>query len=371
MADRFPGRVGLQQRILPSYRAPFFDLLAGACEGGLSVFAGQATPREGVNAAAGLRAAQHHPAKNHHFRTPGDRWYFCWQSGLLDWLSEWDPEILIMEANPRYLSSPRGLRWMRRRNRPVIGWGLGAPAGRGALEGARLRRQVQFLRQFEALVTYSGQGAEEFKSLGIDPARIFVAPNAVAPRPKETVMRPLPGDGRPLNVLFVGRLVERKQVDRLILACELLPRSLQPRLVVVGDGPARPELETLARSHYPNTTFAGAVHGPELSQHYVSADLFVLPGTGGLAIQEAMSFGLPVIVGRGDGTQTDLVRPENGWNAAGGSPQDLANTLQLALEDPHRLRRMGAESYRIVHEEINLEEMVRVFVRVLNEFAPR
>ena len=41
-ARRFPGRLGLQQRVLPAYRAPFFDLLAGACQGGLSVFAGEA-----------------------------------------------------------------------------------------------------------------------------------------------------------------------------------------------------------------------------------------------------------------------------------------------------------------------------------------
>ena len=43
--------------------------------------------------------------------------------------------------------------------------------------------------------------------------------------------------------------------------------------------------------------------------HFAGADLFVLPGTGGLAVQEAMSYALPVIVAKGDGTQEDLVRP--------------------------------------------------------------
>ena len=33
---RFPGRLAVQQRVLPTYRAPFFDLLASACDGGVS-----------------------------------------------------------------------------------------------------------------------------------------------------------------------------------------------------------------------------------------------------------------------------------------------------------------------------------------------
>ena len=47
----------------------------------------------------------------------------------------------------------------------------------------------------------------------------------------------------------------------------------------------------------------------------------MLPGTGGLAVQQAMAHGLPVIVAQGDGTQDDLVRPENGWQIP---PDDLA-----------------------------------------------
>ncbi len=48
--------------------------------------------------------------------------------------------------------------------------------------------------------------------------------------------------------------------------------------------------------------------GRNLDSYFSSADLFVLPGTGGLAVQEAMSHGLPVIMGQGDGTNDDLVR---------------------------------------------------------------
>jgi len=120
----------------------------------------------------------------------------------------------------------------------------------------------------------------------------------------------------------------------------------------------------LARSIYPTAEFPGAKHGVELAPYFTAADLFVLPGTGGLAVQEAMSYGLPVVMGQGDGTNDDLVRPANGWQIS--SPEALAGVLQEALGDVSRLRAMGAESYRIVSEEINLEKMVGVFMEALN-----
>jgi glycosyltransferase involved in cell wall biosynthesis len=91
-----------------------------------------------------------------------------------------------------------------------------------------------------------------------------------------------------------------------------------------------------------------------------------LPGTGGLAVQEAMSYGLPVIVAKGDGTQDDLVRDGNGWQI---QPEDygaLVATMKNALSDMARLRKMGEESFRIVSEEINIQKMVEVFVDALN-----
>jgi glycosyltransferase involved in cell wall biosynthesis len=164
--------------------------------------------------------------------------------------------------------------------------------------------------------------------------------------------------------LFVGRLQVRKRVDALLHACAQL--GSQPRLVIVGDGPEREVLQAIAREVYPRTEFAGARHGAELAPYFKEADLFVLPGTGGLAIQEAMSYGLPVIVAQGDGTQDDLVRPENGWQIPPNDFGALLSTMKDALADVARLRRMGQESYRIVQKEINIQKMVDVFVSALN-----
>jgi len=141
------------------------------------------------------------------------------------------------------------------------------------------------------------------------------------------------------------------------------------RLVIVGDGPQRITLETLAQEIYPSAVFVGARHGAELKPYFAEADIFVLPGTGGLAVQEAMSYGLPIIVAQGDGTQDDLVRKENGWQIPPDDFSSLVSTMKDALSDVARLRRMGDESYRIVKEEINTGRMVEVFVGALNSLA--
>jgi glycosyltransferase involved in cell wall biosynthesis len=366
MSLRFLGRLALQQRVLPGYRMPFFDLLAQACQGGLSLFAGLPRAGEGIASADKLQFADYKLAHNLHWF--GGPFYLCYQKGLIPWLAGWEPDALIVETNPRYLATPSAVKWMQARGRKVIGWGLGAPPLSGSLAGFRQMRWRRFLRQFDALIAYSQRGAEEYAALGFPRGKIFVATNAVSPRPIDRPsVRPATLINGPV-LLFVGRLQARKRVDFLLRACAALGEEvgLRPRLVIVGDGPEKAELVSLAKRVYPSAEFVGARHGAKLKPYFKEADLFVLPGTGGLAVQEAMSHGLPVLVAKGDGTQDDLVRNGNGWQVPPDDYPALLETLRLALSDVARLREMGRESLRIVTEEINLEKMVEVFVTALN-----
>ncbi len=363
----FSGRLAVQQRVLPGYRAAFFEILAEICTGGLSVFAGDPKPEEQITSVRKLSVGQYFPAVNHHFLKVSSPFYQCRQPGILEWLEGWDPEALIVEANPRYPSTRRAVDWMHSRGRPVLGWGLGAVPLSGLLKTWRLRSRHKFLRRLDGIIAYSLQGAQEYQAVGFSPERVFVAPNAVARKPTaRPPIRPQILSEQP-RLLFVGRLQQRKRIDLLLKACAGLSPDLQPRLSIVGDGPARAELEVLSNEFYPQAEFVGALFGPELDRLFFEADLFVLPGTGGLAVQEAMSHGLPVIVARGDGTQGDLVRPQNGWIIPSDDLNTLTAALHDALADPSRLRRMGDESYRIVSEEINLENMAASFVHALNE----
>lgn len=365
----FSGRIALQQRVLPAYRAPFFEALSDACDGGLSLFAGQPLDLEQIAVSESLENAEFYLTRNLHFRHPGSPLYLCWQQGILTWLESRRPDTLIVEANPRYASTRLAIDWMKRRGKPVLGWGLGAPPAHGLFGAVRQWRRRGFLDRLDAIIAYSQRGAEEYCDAGFPEERIFVAKNAVAPAPKSPApARPALLEGRP-KALFVGRLQARKRIDLLLHACAQLPEPMQPSLWVVGDGPARGDFQMLANEIYPRAEFLGSRYGEALEGFFTAADIFILPGTGGLAVQQAMSFGLPVIVAQGDGTQDDLVRAGNGWRIPAGDQKALTAAMLAAFSDTPRLRQMGLESYRIVSQEVNIEQMVTVFLQALHSVS--
>src|SRR6266487_4156694 len=205
--NHFQGKLAVQQRVLPNYRAPFFDLLASACDGGMSLFTGLPRPSEGITTTDQLQITNYHLGQNVHLF--GGSRYLCYQRGLIDWLENWNPDALIVEANPRYLSTPSAVKWMHKRDRLVIGWGLGVPP----VHGIRERGRIAFLRQFDALISYSQRGADEYANLSFPLDNLFIAHNSVSGSPTWLMPdRPDAFNERPC-VLFVGRLQFRKNVD--------------------------------------------------------------------------------------------------------------------------------------------------------------
>jgi glycosyltransferase involved in cell wall biosynthesis len=348
---RFNGTVALQQRVFPSYRLAFFRLLTQSFKE-FSLFAGNPREDEVILSAEEAHGINLTRARNIHLSR--GKSYICLQTNLKDWLTAQDPDVLILEANPRYLSNRVAMRWMRERSRPVLGWGLGAPS---ALPALMRNLRNRYLRRFDAMISYSSSGAEQYMRAGLPEDRVFIATNAVAAAPARIPARV--SYGGPMRVLFVGRLQTRKRVDLLLRACANL--EPKPELTIVGDGPARDELVSLALRILPAVHFTGALQGKELRKQFEHADLFVLPGTGGLAAQEAMAHGLPIIIAEGDGTQQDLVTEKNGWLVAPGDLDALTATLAEANSRSQELGDMGIESHRIVKDRVNISVMAASF----------
>lgn len=142
--------------------------------------------------------------------------------------------------------------------------------------------------------------------------------------------------GADVVVGYVGRLAPEKQVEDLRVLADL-PGV---RLVIVGDGPARPRLEALL----PGALFLGHLGGAELARAMASFDVFVHPGeseTFGQTLQEAHASGIPVVA-TGRGGPLDLVRRGiDGWLYRPGDLEDLRERVRDLAGDARKRQAFG------------------------------
>ena len=151
------------------------------------------------------------------------------------------------------------------------------------------------------------------------------------------------GDGGRLLLLSVGRLSHEKRLSVLLDAFAHVTRARpDARLVLVGDGPARRELERTAPS---GAVFAGEARGEELAAYYASSDVFCFPSTTdtfGQVILEASASGLPVVAAAAGGALELVLHGGTGLLV----PPDDAGALAAALVElataPGRRAALGA-----------------------------
>lgn len=377
-ASSFNGRVGIIQRVLADYRKPFFERLAATRGLSLSVFAGQPMPSEAIHTTDRLEMAHFHPTTNLYIGTQIG--FLCWQSGVLTWLRQFSPAVLILEANPRILSNWLAIRWMKRKKLPVLGWGLGELPRSGSYWLSRFRAKVarSLVCHLSGMIAYSSKAAQDYIHAGMPADRVFIAHNAVDNQESEQYLAEFGSKDTWIKVwkeslqfepllpiiLYVGRLVPTKKVDLLIEAC--IPLFDRCQLLIVGDGPSRSKLESKALPYGSRIRFIGYQSGAMLAKCFLASDIFVLPGSGGLAVYLAMSYGKPVVVSFGDGTEIDLVREGvSGVFVRLGDTSGLRKKIAELIEQPDLTRTMGQAGLAIVRNEINLEKMVVSFKRAL------
>ena len=130
------------------------------------------------------------------------------------------------------------------------------------------------------------------------------------------------------NIVCVGDLIERKQVNLLIEACHHLEINYQ--ITIVGDGPNKKELNDLSRSLDVNIIFTGRLTQQELAQCLTQQDLLVHPSkseTFGLVLIEAMSCGLPVI-SFDNGGAADIITEQTGLLLKSQNAKTLASSIE-------------------------------------------
>lgn len=190
------------------------------------------------------------------------------------------------------------------------------------------------------------------------------------------------------RLLHIGRLVKWKRVDLLIEAfARTLTQYPDAELVIVGNGPELNNLKKQAaslglplRSKEENgvdgrgcVRFIGAVYDPkELGAYMNEATVYVLAGMGGLSINDAMTYALPVVCSVCDSTERDLVTDgRNGLFFRDGDADSLTEKILQLLASPQECRRMGQESERIIREQINIDTVSERYLKAFADFLRR
>ena len=156
----------------------------------------------------------------------------------------------------------------------------------------------------------------DMERIGIRNVRLWkrgVNADKFNPRFRNAGMREFLSDGHPDDTLliYVGRLGAEKQIGQIRAVLEQVPGT---RLAIVGNGPAREDLEK-EFAGLP-VKFAGYLKGERLSEAYASADIFVFPSaleTFGLVVVEAMAAGLPVVSSRVGGVRDTVEEGVTGY----------------------------------------------------------
>lgn len=143
-------------------------------------------------------------------------------------------------------------------------------------------------------------------------------------------------------IAFLGRIVMEKGLDVCSDAIHAFePLGFRHRVLVIGEGPARPWFE----QQLPEAIFVGQQTGNDLARALASADLFLNPSITeafGNVTVEAMACALPVLAAEATGA-TNLVRSGiTGTLVDGGSPEEFADALAAYARDPELRRRHGA-----------------------------
>ncbi|MDH3645750.1 MAG: glycosyltransferase [Gammaproteobacteria bacterium] len=368
---------GPQQRVLvvqpacPDYRRAFFELLARqlnvllicsevSIDGAKSDVAGINCPVELVETTAFGRMA-------------------AWQKNVVRRLLRDPPEVLVVNGNPRYLSTLVALVVARIKGIKIVWWGHAMSSTSRPLR-AWLRKQLMRLAH-RVFLYYPEEvpllpAVLRKRAVGIDNSvdteKCLAVSDTLTKHQIENFKTGL-GLGTEKMVLTIGRLTKKARVDLVLRALAELRAVDNIRLAILGGGEELDDLKkTAARlGVMDNVFFVGPVFDEaQIGLWMRSSDLFVYGGAVGLSLVHAFCYALPAVISSpasGHMPEALLFRDgEHGMSFKGGEPSFLAEAMQTLLNDTNRTS-MGLAAQNLVRHRLSAKKMAQNFIRGLQD----
>ncbi|MFW5911805.1 MAG: glycosyltransferase [Halolamina sp.] len=166
---------------------------------------------------------------------------------------------------------------------------------------------------------------------------------------------------------YTGRHGHEKSLPETLRACERLDREVT--VVFGGDGPARAELEAMARERGVDARFLGFLDRAELPEFYACLDAFLFPSpveTQGLVALESFACGTPVVA-VDSGALSDTVEDgETGYHFERGNVDDFAAAIERTLADRERLSENCLDRRDAISVEHAVDRLCEIYAGVRN-----
>ena len=293
-----------------------------------------------------------------------------YQCGLISYLNEIKPDLVINFANLRYLSFWSTLIWCKFLRIPILLHGHGLYKKRNVSLFWKLIYRL-ILRFSSVYICYTQSGSESLLRLGLPKKKIAVAENSlINPYP----VSPENKTGKENGILFIGRLREGCRLDWLINAVGHLraEKNVNMNLHIIGDGVNRDIYHKISNG-MSWIKFYGPIYDmkkiSKISQKCIAG---CYPGNAGLSLVHLMSLSLPPI------THDDMIKqgPEASYLLHGingilfphkSAQAGLISALHSIVHSPKVLYKLQVGAYRTYENlskpslSIRLEKIIKQF----------
>ncbi|GIU25992.1 glycosyltransferase [Shewanella schlegeliana] len=259
-----------------------------------------------------------------------------------------------------------------------------------ALKGKVLSQFKQFsLTHADAVTVNSSATQQQVLSIAPNLANLNLIPMGVTraqPTPNrcEDLRNKYKVGNAPL-LIFVGRLVDVKGVDDLLNALSILKAQLSNiRLLILGEGPLRSALESLAKelNLVENVVFMGWIESNDIINYLTAADIFIGPSKStkdgsveaqGISFIEAMQAGTPVIASNVGGIVDVIQHEETGLLVEQGNPKQIAGSVLRLIQNKEleakliRAAKMKAESLTSLGSAEKIANVFNSCIKTNNE----
>jgi len=369
--------------LLQNYRLSFYEKLSTLKNDyHLTVFYGVNYKEDGKAGYTGATKFLSKGFREYKFRIlPFD---MVFNRGMYSELIKTDPDVIIILTSTGNMTYRRIISWAKRKGKKIIIWTSGWDPGRakGIMLSFKNRLVLSFFKKADFFLTYSTYASRYVESMGIDKSIIETCYNGIeidnliknTPdiiKTSKDIIRKYNLEDH-ITFLYVGGIIPEKRVDLLLDAfVELRKKFGNIKLLIIGDGPLRTMVENKLKLYNdPNIIYLGRII-EGVDPFFAASDCLVLPGAGGLALNQAMFWKKPCIVSKADGTEDDLVIENiTGYRFKENDLESLISAMSQRIQAKEgKISFLSENAYQIIVNKSNVNNMVQVFSRTIDRLV--